>query len=40
VLGNVLALGNILNGGTNKGRADGFYLDAISKTTTLKAADG
>lgn len=40
VLGYTLALGNIMNGGTNKGRADGFYLDAISKTTTLKAADG
>jgi len=40
VLGFTLAIGNVLNGGTNKGRADGFYLDAISKTTTLKASDG
>lgn len=32
----ILELGNIMNGGTNKGQADGFYLEALSKTTTMK----
>lgn len=36
MLGYILSIGNILNGGTNKGQADGFYLEALSKTTTLK----
>lgn len=36
VLGMILSIGNILNGGTTKGQADGFYLDALSKTTTLR----
>jgi hypothetical protein len=25
-----------LNGGTAKGQADGFYLEALSKTTTMR----
>lgn len=36
ILGFILALGNILNGGTTKGQADGFYLEALSKVTTTK----
>jgi len=36
ILSILLSLGNIMNGGTNKGRADGFYLEALSKTTTMK----
>ena len=36
ILGFILCLGNILNGGTAKGQADGFYLEALSKTTTMK----
>ncbi len=36
ILGFILALGNILNGGTAKGQADGFYLEALSKTTTMR----
>ncbi len=36
MLGFILSIGNILNGGTNKGQADGFYLEALSKTTTLR----
>ena len=39
VLSFILSLGNILNGGTQKGQADGFYLDALSKTTTLRDAN-
>lgn len=40
IFGFILALGNILNGGTQKGQADGFYLDALSKTTTMKDVNG
>lgn len=36
ILGMILSIGNILNGQTAKGQADGFYLDALSKTTTLR----
>jgi hypothetical protein len=36
VLCYTLAFGNILNGGTTKGQADGFTLDAISKLQTIK----
>ena len=36
ILGFILGLGNILNGGTQKGQADGFYLEALSKATTMK----
>ena len=36
IFGFILGLGNILNGGTQKGQADGFYLEALSKATTMK----
>lgn len=36
ILGYILTIGNILNAGTPKGQAEGFYLDALTKTTTLK----
>lgn len=32
----VLTIGNILNGGTPKGQADGFSLDALSKLGSIK----
>lgn len=32
----VLAIGNILNGNTNKGRADGFNLDLLTKLSSVK----
>lgn len=40
VLSYTLCIGNILNGGTNKGQADGFTLDAIAKLATLKDNNG
>lgn len=40
ILGFILGLGNILNGGTQKGQADGFYLDALSKATSMKDING
>ena len=36
ILSYILALGNIMNGGTARGQADGFYLEALSKVTTTK----
>jgi len=36
IFGYILALGNLLNGGTQKGQADGFYLEALSKATATK----
>eukprot|EP00397_Hematodinium_sp_SG-2012_P001745 GEMP01001750.1.p1 GENE.GEMP01001750.1~~GEMP01001750.1.p1 ORF type:complete len:841 (+),score=229.59 GEMP01001750.1:2377-4899(+) len=36
----VLAFGNYLNGGTNRGQADGFELDALSKVESIKDNDG
>ena len=36
VLGMTLAIGNIINGGTPKGRADGFELAVFSKLSTTK----
>ena len=36
IFGFILSLGNIMNGGTQKGQADGFYLEALSKTTTMR----
>lgn len=33
-------MGNIMNGGTQKGQADGFYLEALSKATTMKDING
>lgn len=40
ILGFILAMGNIMNGGTQKGQADGFYLEALSKATTMKDING
>jgi hypothetical protein len=37
VLGSVLAIGNYLNGGTNRGQAYGFKLELLPKLQTLKA---
>jgi hypothetical protein len=36
ILGTVLAVGNYLNGGTAKGQADGFEIDALLKVTMVK----
>lgn len=36
VLSYVLSIGNILNGGTPKGQADGFNMDFLSKLTSIK----
>ena len=35
-LGTILCLGNIMNGGTSKGQADGFSLDLLPKLEGLK----
>lgn len=40
IFGYILSIGNIMNGGTAKGQADGFYLDALSKVTTMKDNNG
>lgn len=40
VLGTILALGNIMNGGTAKGQADGFSLDLLPKLSGLKDSMG
>ena len=36
VLGTILAVGNYMNGGTKRGRADGFKIEAILKLKTTK----
>ena len=36
VLGMALAMGNIINGGTNKGQCDGFDIQAVDKLQTTK----
>lgn len=36
VLGMALAVGNIMNGGTAKGRSDGFELGVMTKLNTTK----
>lgn len=36
VLGMALAIGNIMNGNTPKGRSDGFELGVLSKLNTTK----
>ncbi len=36
VISYILTVGNILNGGTPKGQADGFNLDILTKLTTVK----
>jgi len=38
LLGLILQVGNYLNGGTSRGRADGFDLDALAKLGKLKAS--
>lgn len=40
ILGQILAIGNVLNGGTAKGQADGFDLPVFTKLTSLKDAQG
>jgi hypothetical protein len=35
----ILGIGNVLNGGTNKGQADGFMLNAISKVDEFKGKE-
>ena len=39
-LGTILGLGNIMNGGTAKGQADGFSLDLLPKLSGLKDSTG
>ena len=39
-LGTILSLGNILNGGTSKGQADGFSMDLLSKISGIKDSLG
>jgi len=36
VLSIVLSIGNYLNGGTNRGQADGFSLEALCKLSMIK----
>lgn len=41
ILGAILKVGNCLNAGNKqRGQADGFLIDALSKTTTLKDING
>jgi len=40
ILGQILAIGNVLNGGTAKGQADGFDLPVFTKLTAMKDATG
>ena len=42
LLGMILAVGNVLNGGSDKGQADGFNMDIIklSKPKILKGSNG
>ena len=40
MLGTILSLGNIMNGGTAKGQADGFSLDLLPKLTGIKDSLG
>ena len=39
-LGTILGLGNIMNGGTSKGQADGFSLDLLPKLEGIKDSTG
>ena len=36
----ILAVGNYLNGSTNRGQADGFDFDALGKLESVKDAAG
>ena len=38
--GIILAVGNFLNGGTNRGQADGFDLESLAKLEGIKDATG
>lgn len=40
IIAYVLTIGNILNGGTTKGQADGFSLDILTKIGSLKDNSG
>ena len=40
LLGLILAVGNYLNGGTNRGQADGFDLESLAKLEGIKDATG
>lgn len=40
VLSVVLFVGNYMNGGTNRGQADGFDLDALGRLDTSKSSMG
>eukprot|EP00928_Gymnodinium_smaydae_P022946 TRINITY_DN19115_c0_g1_i1.p1 TRINITY_DN19115_c0_g1~~TRINITY_DN19115_c0_g1_i1.p1 ORF type:complete len:1410 (+),score=188.03 TRINITY_DN19115_c0_g1_i1:132-4361(+) len=40
LLGLILYIGNYLNGGTPRGRADGFAIDALSQMRTVKMTRG
>lgn len=40
LLGLVLAVGNYLNGGTNRGQADGFDIETLGKLEAVKDAQG
>jgi hypothetical protein len=40
LLAAVLAVGNLLNGGTNQGLAFGFRLSALGKLAALKGTNG
>ena len=40
ILATILSLGNIMNGGTTKGQADGFSLDLLPKLTGIKDSLG
>merc|ERR1712060_394447 len=40
MLGLVLAVGNYLNGGTNRGQADAFDVETLGKLESIKDAQG
>jgi len=40
ILGLILAFGNYLNGGTNRGQADGFDIETFNKLESVKDAEG
>jgi hypothetical protein len=40
MLGYILAVGNVLNAGSNKGQADGFDLQVLGKVHTFRDNNG
>jgi len=40
LLGYILSVGNVLNGGSNKGQADGFDLAVLNKVHTFRDTKG